>query len=54
MSRRLILDTGPWGAQHLVVAATGAGTGRRVLTSEASAGLGERPGVDALVVRRGG
>jgi predicted nucleic acid-binding protein len=36
----------------LIIAATGAATGRTVLTSDASAGLAELPGVDALVVAR--
>ena len=44
----------PRGAHDLVIAATGAATGRTVLTSDASAGLAELPGVDALVVGRVG
>jgi tRNA(fMet)-specific endonuclease VapC len=44
----------PRGAHDLVIAATGAATGRTVLTSDASAGLAELPGVDALVVARAG
>ena len=42
----------PRGAHDLIIAATGAATGRTVLTSDASAGLAELPGVDALVVDR--
>jgi tRNA(fMet)-specific endonuclease VapC len=40
----------PRGAHDLVIAATG----RTVLTSDASAGLAELPGVDALVVAQAG
>ncbi len=42
----------PRGAHDLIIAATGASTGRTVLTSEAGAALAELPGVDALVVDR--
>ena len=43
----------PRGAHDLVIAATGAATGRTVLTSDANAGLADLPGVDALVVGAG-
>jgi tRNA(fMet)-specific endonuclease VapC len=42
----------PRGAHDLIIAATGASTGRTVLTSDAGAALAELPGVDALVVDR--
>ena len=42
----------PRGAHDLIIAATGAATGRTVLTSDAGAALAELPGVDALVVDR--
>lgn len=42
----------PRGAHDLIIAATGAATGRTVLTSDATAGLAELPGVDVLVVAR--
>jgi tRNA(fMet)-specific endonuclease VapC len=42
----------PRGAHDLIIAATGACTGRIVLTSDAGAVLAELPGVDALVVDR--
>ena len=42
----------PRGAHDLIIAATGAATGRTVLTSDTTAGLAELPGVDALVVAR--
>jgi tRNA(fMet)-specific endonuclease VapC len=44
----------PRGAHDLVIAATGAATGRTVLTPDAKAGLADLPGVDALVVGRAG